>query len=77
MRASPRRSARSGLVGLAAPGFPTHVKLMPKNLDEVTTLLVNGAECEPYITADNRTMLEETDDIVEGYQAGQAVHGAL
>ena len=37
-----------------------------RNLDEVTTLLVNGAECEPYITADNRAMLEDTDDIVEG-----------
>ena len=56
----------SGLVGLGGAGFPTHVKLMPKNLDEVTTLLVNGAECEPYITADNRSMLEDTDDIVEG-----------
>ena len=56
----------SGLVGLGGVGFPTHVKLMPKNLDEVTTLLVNGAECEPYITADNRAMLEDTDDIVEG-----------
>lgn len=56
----------SGLVGLGGAGFPTHVKLMPKNLDEVTTLLVNGAECEPYITADNRAMLEDTDDIVEG-----------
>ena len=56
----------SGLVGLGGAGFPTHVKLMPKNLDEVTTLLVNGAECEPYITADNRAMLEDTDDIDEG-----------
>lgn len=56
----------SGLVGLGGAGFPTHVKLMPKNLEEVTTLLVNGAECEPYITADNRAMLEDTDDIVEG-----------
>ena len=56
----------SGLVGLGGAGFPTHVKLMPKNLDEVTTLLVNGAECEHYITADNRAMLEDTDDIVEG-----------
>ena len=56
----------SGLVGLGGAGFPTHVKLMPKNLDEVTTLLVNGSECEPYITADNRAMLEDTDDIVEG-----------
>lgn len=65
-RALLRRSALPGLVGLGGAGFPTHVKLMPKNLDEVTTLLVNGAECEPYITADNRAMLEDTDDIVEG-----------
>ena len=57
---------RSGLVGLGGAGFPTHVKLVPQNLDEVTTLLVNGAECEPYITADNRAMLEDTDSIVEG-----------
>ena len=62
-----KKAARAaGLVGLGGAGFPTHVKLMPKNLDEVTTLLVNGAECEPYITADNRAMLEDTDDIVEG-----------
>ena len=57
---------RSGLVGLGGAGFPTHVKLVPQNLDEVTTLLVNGAECEPFITADNRAMLEDTDDIAEG-----------
>lgn len=56
----------AGLVGLGGAGFPTHVKLKPSNLDEVTTLLVNGAECEPYITADNRAMLEDAADIAEG-----------
>ena len=45
-----------------------------KNLDEVTTLLVNGAECEPYITSHNRAMLEDTDDIVEGSKLGEKVH---
>ena len=60
----------SGLVGLGGAGFPTHVKLMPKNLDEVTTLLVNGAECEPYITADNRAMLEDTACTASVWLAG-------
>ncbi len=56
----------SGLVGLGGAGFPTHVKLAPKNLDEVDTLIINAAECEPYITADYRTMMEETEAVVEG-----------
>lgn len=56
----------SGLVGLGGAGFPTHVKLAPRNLDEVDTLLINAAECEPYITADNRTMMEEGAEVLEG-----------
>ena len=56
----------SGLVGLGGAGFPTFVKLSPKNLEEVKTLIVNGAECEPYITADEREMLECADEIAEG-----------
>jgi len=56
----------SGLVGLGGAAFPTHVKFNPKNLDEVDTLIINGAECEPYITADYRTMLEDSDLIVGG-----------
>ncbi len=56
----------SGVVGLGGASFPTHVKLNPKNLDEVDTLIVNGAECEPFITSDHRNMLEFTDDIVSG-----------
>ena len=46
----------SGLVGLGGAGFPTAVKLSPKNLDEIDTLVINGAECEPYITSDNRCL---------------------
>ncbi|MEG1945220.1 MAG: electron transport complex subunit RsxC [Oscillospiraceae bacterium] len=58
--------AQSGLVGLGGAGFPTHVKLaIPKNA-HIDTLIINGAECEPYITSDYREMLESTADIVEG-----------
>ncbi len=58
--------ARSGLVGLGGAGFPTNVKLaVPKGV-EVDTLVINGAECEPYITSDYREMMENPDDIVEG-----------
>ena len=56
----------SGLVGLGGASFPTHIKYNPKNLDEVHTLIVNGAECEPFITSDHRTMLEDTQDIIDG-----------
>lgn len=56
----------SGLVGLGGAAFPTSIKYNPKNLDEVDTFIVNGAECEPFITSDYRTMLEEAEDIIEG-----------
>lgn len=56
----------SGLVGLGGAAFPTHVKFNPKNIDEVDTLVVNGAECEPYITSDYRAMIEDTENIVYG-----------
>ena len=55
-----------GLVGLGGAGFPTHIKLNPRNLDEVTTLVVNGAECEPYITCDMRLMMDKTAQLVDG-----------
>lgn len=54
----------SGICGLGGAGFPTHIKLNPKS--EIDTLIINGAECEPYITADYREMLENTDDILNG-----------
>lgn len=58
----------SGLVGLGGAAFPTHVKYNPKNLDQLDTLIINGAECEPFITSDYRTMMEDTEDIISGIQ---------
>lgn len=56
----------SGLVGLGGASFPTHIKYNPKNMKDVHTLIVNGAECEPFITSDHRLMLEETENIIDG-----------
>lgn len=58
----------SGLVGLGGASFPTHIKFNPRNLDEVHTLIVNAAECEPFITSDHRLMLEDTEDLIAGCQ---------
>lgn len=55
-----------GLVGLGGASFPTHIKLNPKNLEEVDTLIVNAAECEPFITGDNREMVEDGQDVLDG-----------
>lgn len=56
----------SGIVGLGGATFPTHVKLSPPAEKPVDTLILNGAECEPYLTADHRLMVERAADIVEG-----------
>lgn len=61
-----RAVRESGLVGLGGAAFPTHVKYNPKNIDQVKTLIVNGAECEPFITSDYRTMMEDSQDIIDG-----------
>ena len=55
-----------GLVGLGGAAFPASVKLSIKEGLKIDYLLVNGAECEPYITSDTRTMLDEAENIVEG-----------
>lgn len=55
-----------GLVGLGGASFPTHIKFNPKNADECHDLIVNAAECEPFITSDHRLMLEDTDLILDG-----------
>ena len=56
----------AGIVGLGGAGFPTHVKLSPPPSAKVDTLVLNGAECEPYLTTDHRLMLECPEKIVEG-----------
>lgn len=58
----------AGIVGMGGAGFPTHVKLSPKNEEIIDTIIVNGAECEPYLTSDYRRMLEEPEKIVTGLQ---------
>ena len=57
---------QAGLAGMGGAGFPTAVKLNPKALDTVETLIINGTECEPYITADDALMREHAIGIVEG-----------
>ena len=54
----------SGACGLGGAGFPTHIKLNPKT--PIDTIIINAAECEPYITADYREMMECPDDIIGG-----------
>lgn len=56
----------AGIVGLGGAGFPTHVKLTPKEEDKIDYIIVNGAECEPYLTSDYRVMLEEPEKIIGG-----------
>ena len=56
----------AGVVGMGGAGFPTHVKLAPKDPDEIDFVIINCAECEPYLTSDYRRMMEEPEKLVEG-----------
>ena len=57
---------KAGVVGMGGAGFPADVKLSPRNEDAIDCIIVNGAECEPYLTSDYRRMLEEPEKIVDG-----------
>lgn len=57
-----------GVVGMGGAGFPTHVKLSPKAPDKIEYVLVNGAECEPYLTSDYRRMMEEPEKVIAGLE---------
>ncbi len=61
-----KRIADCGIVGLGGASFPTHVKLSPPPGKKAEFLIINGAECEPYITADYRIMLERPEEILLG-----------
>ncbi len=56
----------AGIVGMGGAGFPTHVKLSPPEGKKVTHLIMNAAECEPYLTSDHRRLLENTEDVILG-----------
>jgi electron transport complex protein RnfC len=66
----------AGLVGLGGAAFPTHVKLDVPQGERIDTLIVNGAECEPYLTTDHRVMLEQSDDLFMGLRYLLRVTGA-
>ena len=59
---------QSGAVGLGGAGFPTFVKLSVKDLGKLDAVVINAAECEPYITSDTRTMLDRGEDVFEGIE---------
>ncbi|MCR5666978.1 MAG: electron transport complex subunit RsxC [Eubacterium sp.] len=56
----------AGVVGMGGAGFPTHVKLSPKEPNKIEYVIANCAECEPYLTSDYRRMLEEPEKLIEG-----------
>lgn len=60
------RIKRAGIVGFGGAGFPTNVKLAPKDPSEIKYIIANGAECEPYITCDESLMLENPDWVIKG-----------
>ncbi len=66
----------TGMVGLGGAGFPTHVKLQVPADWPIDTLVINGCECEPYLTADHRIMLEHTDQLLAGTRLAMRAVGA-
>ncbi len=68
--------AEMGIVGLGGATFPTHVKYAVKEDSPIEYLVINGVECEPFLTADHRLMLEKTDEIIEGIEIVQRIVSA-
>ena len=66
----------AGVVGMGGAAFPAHVKMSPPPEKPIRTLLFNGVECEPYLTADHRMMLEESERVLQGVSLLQYVYGA-
>ncbi len=61
-----KRIRMAGIVGMGGAGFPTHIKLSPPKDKTITNIIVNGAECEPYLTSDHRVMLETPEEVLSG-----------
>ncbi|GMT46478.1 MAG: electron transport complex subunit C [bacterium] len=65
----------AGIVGMGGATFPTHVKLSPPKEKPIDVVIINGAECEPYLTADHRLMVETPSDVIEGLKVLMRVLG--
>jgi len=70
------RITAAGVCGMGGAGFPTHVKLSPPPDKPIDTIILNGVECEPYLTADHRLMLERGEDIIRGLKLIMKITGA-
>ncbi len=68
--------AAAGITGMGGAGFPSHVKLSPPSGKPIDTIIINGAECEPFLTADYRLMLEHAAEIWEGARIISKILGA-
>ena len=66
----------AGIVGFGGATFPAHVKLNPPKEKSIDTVILNGAECEPYLTSDHRLMLERPEDVIQGLKLIMKVTGA-
>lgn len=66
----------SGIVGLGGAGFPTFAKLHVEDLERIEFVIINAAECEPYITSDTRTMIDDSESIADGIEALRKYLGA-
>ena len=62
------RIKEAGIVGMGGAGFPTFIKLSPKNPDKIDYVIMNCAECEPYLTSDYRRMIEEPEKLINGFK---------
>ncbi|MBN2209177.1 MAG: electron transport complex subunit RsxC [Candidatus Coatesbacteria bacterium] len=70
------RICELGVVGMGGAAFPTHVKLSPPKDKPIDTVILNGTECEPFLTADHRLMLEQPKRIINGFKVVAQVLGA-
>ncbi len=66
----------AGIVGMGGAGFPSHIKLNPPAEKPIDTIIMNAAECEPFLTTDYRVLLEETDVVIEGMKIVLKIHPA-
>ena len=70
------RITEAGICGMGGAGFPTQVKLSPPPEKKIDTVILNGVECEPFLTSDHRLMLEHPDEIIAGLKAIMKICGA-